>query len=125
MDKELERLRTNNKNLQELLGNKLLLEEQVHDLKTRLAREEGGRNEAVALQVKLSHMEQELKDWVKVAQDHCLPNMLVSPMALRSRIEQLLQNDIIMISEKRSTQSETKSIRSDLLDYKQVYSYKA
>ncbi|XP_011209603.1 mitotic spindle assembly checkpoint protein MAD1 [Bactrocera dorsalis] len=119
MDKELERLRTNNKNLQELLGNKLLLEEQVHDLKNRLAREEGGRNEAVALQVKLSHMEQELKDWIKVAQDHCLPNMLVSPMALRSRIEQLLQNDIIMISEKRNTQSETKSIKSDLLDYKQ------
>lgn len=119
MDKELERLRTNNKNLQELLGNKLLLEEQVHDLKNRLAREEGGRNEAVALQVKLSHMEQELKDWIKVAQDHCLPNMLVSPMALRSRIEQLLQNDIILISEKRNTQSETKSIKSDLLDYKQ------
>ncbi|XP_053966171.1 mitotic spindle assembly checkpoint protein MAD1 [Anastrepha ludens] len=119
MDKELERLRTNNKNLQELLGNKLLLEEQVHDLKGRLAREEGGRNEAVALQVKLSHMEQELKEWVKVAQDHCLANMLVSPMALRSRIEQLLQNDIIMISEKRSTQSETKTMKCELLDYKQ------
>ncbi|XP_067631310.1 mitotic spindle assembly checkpoint protein MAD1 [Eurosta solidaginis] len=119
MDKELERLRINNKNLQELLGNKLLLEEQVHDLKKRLAREEGGRNEAVALQVKLSHVDQELKEWVKVAQDHCLPNMLVSPMALRSRIEQLLQNDIIMISEKRSTQSETKCIKSELLECKQ------
>jgi len=55
-------------------------------------------------------MEQELKEWVKVAQDHCLANTLVSPMALRSRIEQLLKEDIIHVAEKTSSASDTKHL---------------
>lgn len=52
MQKELERLRTTNKNLQDLLGNKLLLEEQVHDLQTRLQRKENATSDMVSLQVR-------------------------------------------------------------------------
>lgn len=119
MDKELERLRSNNKHLQELLGNKLLLEEQVYDLRSRLEKEEGGRSEAVTLQVQLKHAQEEIKEWMKVAQDHCSPNMLVSPLALRARIEELLQNDVLMASEKGTKASESKSLESELMDYKQ------
>uniref|UniRef100_T1PIW4 Mitotic checkpoint protein n=1 Tax=Musca domestica TaxID=7370 RepID=T1PIW4_MUSDO len=119
MDKELERLRSNNKHLQELLGNKLLLEEQVYDLRSRLEREEGARSEVVALQVQLKHAQEEVKEWVKVAQDHCSPNMLVSPLALRARIEELLQHDVLMASEKNTKASESKTMESELLDYKQ------
>lgn len=107
---EVEHLRSHNKHLNTLIGDKLLLEEQVYDYKTRLEREEGARAEAASLQVKLLHMEQELKEWVKVAQDHCLANTLVSPMALRSRIEQLLKEDIIHVAEKTSSASDTKHL---------------
>uniref|UniRef100_A0A1I8PIN8 Mitotic spindle assembly checkpoint protein MAD1 n=1 Tax=Stomoxys calcitrans TaxID=35570 RepID=A0A1I8PIN8_STOCA len=119
MDKELERLRSNNKHLQELLGNKLLLEEQVFDLRSRLEKEEGGRSEAVTLQVQLKHAQEEIKEWTKVAQDHCSPNTLVSPLALRARIEELLKNDVLMASEKGTKASESKCLESELLDYKQ------
>uniref|UniRef100_A0A1A9X3N0 Mitotic spindle assembly checkpoint protein MAD1 n=1 Tax=Glossina brevipalpis TaxID=37001 RepID=A0A1A9X3N0_9MUSC len=119
MNKELERLRSHNKHLQDLLGNKLLLEEQVYDLRQRLEKEEGARSEIAALEVQLKHSQQELKEWVKIAQDHCAPNTLVSPIALRARIEELLQNDVIMISEKNSKLTETKSRESELLDFKQ------
>lgn len=116
---EVDRLRANNKQLNSLIGDKLLLEEQVHDYKTRLDREEGARAEAAALQVKLTHVEQELKEWVKVAQDHCLANTLVSPMALRTRIEQLLQDDIVRVAEKGSADSDTKHLQSSLRELEQ------
>ncbi|EDW02211.1 mitotic spindle assembly checkpoint protein MAD1 [Drosophila grimshawi] len=116
---EVDRLRTHNKHLNTLIGEKLLLEEQVHDYKTRLDREEGARAEAAALQVKLTHVEQELKEWVKVAQDHCLANTLVSPMALRTRIEQLLQADIIRAAEKGHSESEAKQLQSKLRELEQ------
>lgn len=116
---ELDRLRANNKQLNSLIGDKLLLEEQVHDYKTRLDREEGARAEAAALQVKLTHVEQELKEWVKVAQDHCLANTLVSPMALRTRIEQLLQDDIVRVAEKGTAESDSKHLQSTLRELEQ------
>ena len=119
-DKEIEQLSATNKRLNELIGNKLLLEEQVYDLKTRLEGEEGARSEAVALQVKLTHTEEELKEWLRVGKDHCMPNMLVSPFALRARLEQLLQNDIIQASEKTCSKSENKDLEAELQDYKQV-----
>ncbi|KAM7342651.1 mitotic arrest-deficient 1 isoform 2-T2 [Cochliomyia hominivorax] len=121
MDKEIERLRSNNKNLQELLGNKLLLEEQVYDLRSRLEKEEGARSEVVALQVQLKHAQEDLKEWIKVGQDHCPQNTYVSPMALRARIEELLQHDVLMVSEKNSKVSESKTLEGELQDYKQKY----
>ncbi|KAH8307734.1 hypothetical protein KR044_011751 [Drosophila immigrans] len=116
---EVDRLRGHNKHLNTLIGDKLLLEEKVHDYKTRLDREEGARAEAAALQVKLTHVEQELKEWVKVAQDHCLANTLVSPLALRTRIEQLLQDDIVRVAEKGSADSESKQMQAALQELQQ------
>ncbi|XP_068145241.1 mitotic spindle assembly checkpoint protein MAD1 [Drosophila tropicalis] len=119
MQAELDRLRSHNKHLNSLIGDKLLLEEQVHHYKTRLEKEEGARAEAASLQVKLSHVEQELKEWVKVAQDHCLANTLVSPIALRARIEQLLQEDIVHVAEKTSSESDSKHLHSTIKDLEQ------
>lgn len=115
----MDRLRSNNKNLQELLGNKLLLEEQVYDLRSRLDKEEGAKSEAVALQVQLKHVQDELKEWTKVGQDHCPQNTFVNPMALRARIEELLQHDVLMVSEKNSKVSESKTLENELLEYKE------
>ncbi|XP_023177913.1 mitotic spindle assembly checkpoint protein MAD1 [Drosophila hydei] len=119
LQSELERLRLHNKQLNSLIGDKLLLEEQVHDYKTRLDREEGARAEAAALQVKLAHVEQELKEWVKIAQDHCLANTLVSPMALRTRIEQLLQDDIVRMAEKSSAALDSKQLQTSVRELEQ------
>lgn len=117
MQIELERLRGQNQRLNALIGDKLLLEEQVNDYKKRLDREEGVRAEAATLQVKLANVEQELKEWVKVAQDHCLANTLVSPMALRSRIEQLLKDDIAQVAQKSSSKSDAKHLQVRTLYY--------
>lgn len=119
MDKEIERLRSNNKHLQELLGNKLLLEEQVYDLKSRLEREEGARSEVVALQVQLKHLQEDLNEWIKVGKDHCPQNTHVSPMALRAHIEELLQHDVLMVSEKNTKSFESKTLEGELCDFKQ------
>ncbi|ALC42038.1 Mad1 [Drosophila busckii] len=116
---EVTRLKAQNKQLHTLIGNKLLLEEQVHDYKTRLQREEGARAEAATLQVKLTHVEQELREWVQLAQDHCLPNTLVSPMALRTRIEQLLQADIVRVAEQSSASADVKQLQSALRELEQ------
>ncbi|XP_037959466.1 spindle assembly checkpoint component mad1-like isoform X1 [Teleopsis dalmanni] len=119
MEKEVEFLRIKNKRLHELIGNKLLLEEQVYDLKTRLEKEERGKVEAAALQVQLKHTKDELVAWKKIAQDHCPTNVKANPLALRARIEELLQKDIVMVSEKNAKVSETKCIESDLFEYKE------
>ena len=119
MDKEIERLRSNNKHLQELLGNKLLLEEQVYDLKSRLEKEEGARSEVVTLQVQLKHLQEDLNEWIKVGQDHCPQNTHVSPMALRAHIEELLQHDVLMVTEKNTKSFESKTLEGELCDFKQ------
>lgn len=70
--------------------------------------------------MKLTHVEKELKEWVQIAQDHCLPNTLVSPIALRSRIEQLLQKDVITAAENSSHTKTSKSLEEELRSANQV-----
>ncbi|KAI8035020.1 mitotic spindle assembly checkpoint protein MAD1-like [Drosophila gunungcola] len=113
---EVERLRKSNKNLHTLIGDKLLLEEQVNDYKERLERDDGVRAEAASLQVKLTHAEQEIVEWAQVAQDHCLANTMASPMALRGRIETLLQQDLIHVAEKGSSESVRKHLQETVSD---------
>lgn len=51
IEKELARVKQENKNLRDALGNKLLLEEQVFDLKTRLEKYDEISTDTVALKV--------------------------------------------------------------------------
>ncbi|XP_017119328.1 mitotic spindle assembly checkpoint protein MAD1-like [Drosophila elegans] len=113
---EVERLRKTNKNLHTLIGDKLLLEEQVNDYKERLERDENVRAEAASLQVKLKHAEQELVEWTQLAQDHCLQNTLATPMALRERIETMLQHNLIYVADKCTAESDRKHMQGIVRD---------
>lgn len=119
-DKEMQRLQCFNKNLLDTVGNKLLLEEQVCDLKGRLERYENDKEELIKLKVHVSGIEEELREWKRVAKDHCMENSLICPYSLRSRIEEILQKDILLSSEQGNIKIEKHAYESQLKDLQKV-----
>lgn len=119
LDKEIERLRRENKNIHDTIGNKLLLEEEVFDLKTRLAQHQTVHDQLIALQTSVKSMEAELLDYQAVARDHCGAQSVVSPIHLRSRIEAILRNDLVMKNDKCSANSEKDSAAAEVQTLKQ------
>lgn len=116
----METLKRENKNLNDNIGNKLLLEEQVHDLKTRLEKKERSNDDHVALQTHIKALEAELLEYKSVASDHCPPKTAVSASNLRECIETILQKDVIRTSEKGTTKTENDSASTEMLDLKKV-----
>lgn len=114
LEKEVERLRRENKNIHDTIGNKLLLEEEVFDLKTRLAQHETVHDQLVAMQTSVRSMEAELVEYKAVARDHCGSHSIVSPIHLRSRIEDILRNDLVMQNDKCSANSEKDSASAEV-----------
>lgn len=120
LEKLVETLKRDNKNLNENIGNKLLLEEQVYDLKTRLEKKERSNDDHVALQTHIQSLEAELREYKSVAADHCPPKTVISASNLRMRIETILQKDLILMSEKGTTKTEKDSASIEMLDLKKV-----
>lgn len=112
LEKELIRLRKENKNLRDAMGNKLLLEERVFDLQSRLNRYENQNSNSETFKVQIQAMEQEIKNWKSVAVDHLLPNTPVNPVTLRSRFEQILQKDLLLTSEKTNGKCEKDTLQT-------------
>ncbi|XP_058462677.1 mitotic spindle assembly checkpoint protein MAD1 [Malaya genurostris] len=113
-EKELNRLKEETKNLHEVIGNKMLLEEQVASLTTRLQNFEKNEIDAVALSVKVKDSEKELADWRQLAADFCPKNSARTPIVVRSQIEQILQKDLILTSEKTSVKNEKSQIQTKI-----------
>lgn len=120
LEKEVERLRQTNKNIHDSLGNKLLLEEQVHDLESRLKRYEASSNQQIELKVQLEAAEKELKDWKKLGLDYSSKGLANNPINLRNYIEQLLHRDLQLMSEKSNVSTEKSSIQSHLSEKENV-----
>lgn len=120
LEKENERLRQEAKNLRDTVGNKLLLEEQVFDLKTRIENSEKSSSEVTTLKAQLVSMEIELKNWRSIASDHCPANVPVTPPALRNHLEDILQKDLILSNEKSCSKNEKKSMQEQVTELKTV-----
>lgn len=120
MEKEVDRLRTTNKNLHDSLGNKLLLEEQVHDLESRLKKNEKSNVDQIGLQVQIESIEKELKDWKQLGVDYSIKGSANNPINLRTYIEKLLHRDLLLVSEKSSVSTEKSNIQNQLGDLKNV-----
>lgn len=120
MEKEVDRLRHNNKNLHDSLGNKLLLEEQVHDLEARLKRNEKQNVDQIGLKVQIDALEKELKDWKQLGVDYSSKNSANNPINLRTYIEKLLHRDLLLVSEKSNVSSEKSNIQGQLGELKSV-----
>ncbi|XP_001648755.2 mitotic spindle assembly checkpoint protein MAD1 [Aedes aegypti] len=112
LEKENIRLKEESKNLHSIIGNKMLLEEQVASLKSRLENFEKSEVDCAALIVKVKDMEKELTDWRKLAVDFCSKESACTPVVLRSLIDQILQKDVIMTSEKTSVKNEKHQIQT-------------
>nr|XP_029709893.1 mitotic spindle assembly checkpoint protein MAD1-like [Aedes albopictus] len=112
LEKENIRLKEESKNLHGIIGNKMLLEEQVASLNSRLENFEKSEVDCAALIVKLKDMEKELADWRKLAVDFCSKESACTPIVLRSLIDQILQKDVILTSEKTSVKNEKHQIHA-------------
>lgn len=118
IEKEIERLRNTNKNLHDSLGNKLLLEEKVHDLEARLKRNDSSNVDQIGLKVQLEALEKELKDWKKLGVDYSQKGSANNPINLRTYIEKLLHRDLILMSEKSNVSTEKINIQDQLGELK-------
>lgn len=116
LERECERLTRDNKNLHETIGNKLLLEEQVHDLKTRLEMQTKKSDTNVDMETKLSAIEQELKQWKKMAEEFCPLNTLPTPSQLRAHIDQIQKQHLILASDAGSATLEKSTINDQMYE---------
>lgn len=120
LEKEVERLRQTNKNLHGSLGNKLLLEEQVHDLEARLKRHEASNADQIGLKVQVDALDKELKDWKQLGVDYAQKGAANNPINLRTYIEQLLHRDLFLMSEKSNVSTEKSNIQGQMGELRNV-----
>lgn len=106
MERENERLTTKNKQLYDLIGGKLLMEEQIYDLKSRLENADKEREELVTIRVNFEAMEKELEEWKKLAADYIPNDFHPGPMSLRRKIDDILQKDLQIANDSAVAKSE-------------------
>lgn len=116
LERDVERLTRDNKNLHETIGNKLLLEEQVHDLKTRLEMQIKRNEKNVDMETKLIAYEAELKQWKKMAEEFCPPNTMPQPQQLRTYIDQIQKEHLVLASDASTATIEKASIGDQIYE---------
>lgn len=120
MEKEVTRLRQVNRSLHDAMGNKLLLEEQVHSFKTRLERYEQESEDQIALKAKIDSVARELQDWKQFGSDFVPKGLAPNPINVRNYVESLLHRDLQLTSEKTSEKSSVSAVQNELSDLKIV-----
>lgn len=115
LEREIVSLKEENKNLRDAVHNKLILEEEVIDLRTRQANFEEREQQLIQFQAAKEHLESMLEKWQKLARDHCIgvpPEKAISgPELLRIRIETLQQKELLFTSDLANVESRLKSIQ--------------
>lgn len=119
---EISRLRQVNRNLNDSLGNKLLLEEQVHSLSTRLQHYEKINEDQIVIKSKMNALEKELIDWHQLGVDFVPKGFAPNPINVRSYVEKLLHRDLQLVSEKSDVSSEKSTILTEMSELKMVSS---
>ena len=84
--------------------NKLVLEEEVMDLRSRQVAFEKREQRLAQLEASHRHLESLLEDWHQLARDHCLgilpEKAMVGPQLLRMRIETLQKKELLLTADK-------------------------
>lgn len=119
LEKDCERLTRDNKNLHETIGNKLLLEEQVHDLKGRLDNRERTTDSQVELRTQFQALEQEVKDWKRLAKDYCTAGTPTAPPHLRAYIDDLQKKHVILSNDAGSVNREKATVNDQNSEIRQ------
>lgn len=94
--------------MKEGIRNKLLLEEEVHDLKNRLINYKEQEKKLVALQIASKQNELQLEEWRAVARSVCESTGVDSslPHMLRKIVERLQQQEINLTADKVQLESQ-------------------
>lgn len=116
LEKEIVKVRKEAQNLRETLGNKLLLEEQVHNLKSQLSKYENSNIDTISVQVKLEACQKELADWKTVAKNYCPKNSPVNPVTLRSYIEKLFSSTLHLTNENQNESSKIRETENKIME---------
>ncbi|XP_023016891.2 mitotic arrest-deficient 1 [Leptinotarsa decemlineata] len=111
LQKENERFKEDNLRLKEEIGNKLLLEEEVFDLKNRLVKFKEYEKKVNELQIQETQNAMCLSEWRAVARGICesTESDNVLQHKLRSAVERLQQQELSLTSEKVELESQLKS----------------
>lgn len=96
----------------------MLLEEQVHDLKSRLANRDRSNDASIELGTQLQTLEQEIKEWKRLAKDYC-PNSATTVSYLRTFIEDIQKRHLILASDANTVQREKTSINEQMATIRQ------
>lgn len=116
LERECERLTRDNKNLHETIGNKLLLEEQVHDLKARLEAKQRTQETHIDLDAKLRAFEQEIKEWKRIAKEFCASGIALTPTNLRSYIDQIQKKHLVLTNDAGAANLEKSTVSDQIFD---------
>lgn len=118
LERECERLTRDNKNLHDTIGNKLLLEEQVHGLKSRLEASKQSSDTHVALETKIRSLEQENNDWKRVAKDVCGQSS-ATPTVLRNYIDDIQKKHLILACDTNAAKLEKSTVNDQIFELRQ------
>ncbi|KAF7277840.1 hypothetical protein GWI33_009097 [Rhynchophorus ferrugineus] len=111
LERENERLKEDFARMKGDIKNKIFLEEEVHDLRSRLTKHKELEKKVADLQVQDSQNQMYLNEWRAVARGFCetTESDSVLPHLLRSSIEKLQQQEISLTAEKVEFESQLKS----------------
>ncbi|XP_044744897.1 mitotic spindle assembly checkpoint protein MAD1 [Coccinella septempunctata] len=109
MEKENQKLREENQRIKDEIRNKLILEEEVHDLKSRLVKFKEQESKFASVQMQLVQADMYLNEWKAVARgilEESEANDTALPHLLRSAVERLQQQELNLTDEKVNLQSQ-------------------
>lgn len=108
LERENQHLREENARIKDEIRNKLLLEEEVYDLKSRLAKHKEQEGKLMDMQLKHTQLELQLEEYRTVARALCDQGACdsVLPHLLRQLVERLQQQEIALTAEKVQLESQ-------------------
>nr|CAH7713945.1 unnamed protein product [Callosobruchus chinensis] len=111
LEKENVQLKEENARIRDAIQNKLLLEEEVNDLKNRLIKYKEHEKKLVELQAQESQNAMYLSEWRAVARGICesTDSDAALPHLLRSAVERLQTQELALTSEKVELESQLKT----------------
>lgn len=112
LKKKVEALKVENAKWKELVKNKLILEEQLNDLKSRLTKYKLIEKELFKLQCINMHYEHRLNEWCSVAREICsvTDSETIIPEQLKLALEKIQQRELALAAEKIELESNLKRV---------------
>ncbi|XP_063385947.1 mitotic spindle assembly checkpoint protein MAD1 [Cydia fagiglandana] len=114
LEKEVARLRAAERSLRDTIGNKMLLEEQVHQLTSRVEALQPAQQELHEAKVKLASVEASLAEWRAAGRAHGAE----TARALRSALDAALAGQLSAVAGQSQAQSQLAQVTEDVATLK-------